>query len=662
MPLIKSLSDDFNDNSIGSTWGGLANAVEQNQRIELNASSVIGPGQIESVSAYTIIDNYIMVELVDAGNQALNTVYADLFLLHAPTGQNIQLYVYQGALRATWTGLGFNYWTTYNPETMRWLRIREATEGMGIMYFEYSANAVNWAELAAVTDPFSTTVLSNLQAVLLNYNSSGTQTTVIFDNLNHPVYDQSIEALAGPGGEATLTFESSSFSIESVAGDGGVGTYSTVYQALPQKDYEYRVFDSDGNYIGTWENPTSDFGYSQTINQNATELTVSLARSPDNRIVKTQQLLDELSSPILDNNSDPILVQTETANAVGPDTDVDLNYNVDIYTFYGGYETLQDEFGDDILDENSSAILVQFGAPNGLRVYSGYIADYELTYGNETGVEVLVVPHATEMSHYVYMDGSGNTTISYTNADPVLMARNAMDNYATQGGVITYTAASMPLSGESASYEFNLQTTREVQDKSVTLLPVGYYHYVHPGENLQYLLPKSETAHHTFWYENISELKLKKSITQLVNKVYYVGGEVSPDVDLFKYYEDAPSIAANRPGLDRPADSRVTLATSAQALSQREINEFKDPRYRTSVTISDGKYDIETIKLGQMVAFKNFGTFVDDLLLQIVTLHKRKHTVTMDLDMVVFGDAKRLEEIKKNIQSENVRNIPAIPS
>lgn len=469
-----------------------------------------------------------------------------------------------------------------------------------------------------------------------------------------------ISTLSG-GGLSELVSETATIDIISGGSGGGKATYITNYQGFPQKEYEYRVFDSDGDYINTWKDIESTFSYNQTMNQAPSDLVVDIGRSPENRRVIYDYLLDNVGAQILDNNSDPIFLQTETANAVGADTDIELNYRVDVYAFYGGYESLIDEFGDEILDETNEAILVQYGAPNGVRVYSGYIADYELRYGEKNGVRVVVAPFAAEMSHYVYKSGS-NTTVTHNSTDPVQMARLAMDNYHSQGGMIEYETGTMPLSGESSSYTFKLQTTREVIDKALELLPSGYYHYVHPGENKQYLLQKSATADHTFYLgKHITELNLRKSITQLTNKVYFVGGGTGTD-DLFKYYEDSASITAFRPGLKRLADSRVTLDASAEALAERELSIYSEPRYRTSVAITDAVYDIETIRLGEMVGFKNTGSFVDDLILQIVELDKQEHEITLKLDMIVPNDTKRLHELKKSLQSEEVRNIPALPS
>lgn len=474
-----------------------------------------------------------------------------------------------------------------------------------------------------------------------------------------------IESSISGSGTATLTYEIGSYSIVSGGSVSSLATYEAIYQGIAQKYYEYRIFNSDGTFRGIWSDVSaeSDFGYSHGINQNSSEVDVTLGRSPNNTATVLDTLKDENGSVITDENSSNIMVQTMTANAVGPDTDVDLNYNVDIYAFYGGYDSLQDENGDDILDENSDQILTQFGAPNGKKVYAGYIAIYGLQYGAQTGVNVTVVPAATDMGQYVFID-SGNTTVSYTSTDPIQMARDAMDSYNSQGGEITYDVNSLPLSGESATYDFVLNTITDTLNQIIKLLPSGYYWYVDPGEKKLYIQTKSDTPDHTFYYEkHIAEMNLSKSITQLVNKVYFVGG--TPDgstTSLLKYYDNSTSVTDWRAGLDIMQNGSVTLATSAELLADQQIDEYKDPRYTTTVTIYDTAYDIETIKLGQMVGFKNFGTYVDDLVLQIVNLQRAKHSVQLSLDMIVPTDTKRLYELNKQLQEQQVQGVAVAPS
>jgi hypothetical protein len=670
MALISTLYDDFNDNSVDTAkWNvytnGVASIQETNGQVLITnpPSTVYSFGGYTSLNTYDLTDGSVMIEVVninpnvtgDTFFSTYNPNIADAVNMHVTSGQLFA--VIQSSSGSTTT-----FSVPYDATNHRWWRIRH-TSSPNKVWLETSptGNSGSWTNILNGAISFSVTAfVAEFSAGVSG--SNGSTIYSIFDNLNVLTSSTSIIETASDGGTSVLNAETASFSIIAGGSGGGLATYLTEFQPLPQVDYEYRVSDHSGNFIGIWQNVTSDFGYSQAINENASEMTVSIARYPDMRIQKLEPILDSNGAAITDENSDPILVQTETSNSVGPGTDIVENYNVDVYKFYGGYDNLLDSDGTVILDENNSPILAQFGAPNGKRVYSGYIADYDLTFGKTSGVDVLLVPQATEMSHSVFKTPTGDTTVSYNSSDPVQMARDAMGRYNAEGGIITYSDLSMPLSGQVSSYDFKLQTTRESIDKTVDLLPVGYYQFVDPGELVQYLLQKSTTPHHTFYYEqHITELKLKKSITQLVNDVYFVG-EDSGSGPLFKHYQDLTSQTTYRRGLERMSDSRVSLATSAQALSQGKINDFKDPRYRTSVTITDAVYDIEEIKLGQMVAFKNFASFVDDLVLQIVNLNKGNHSVTLDLDMVVPSDAKRLEEIKRNILSEQIRDIATAPS
>lgn len=667
MALFTTLKDNFNAASVDtSLWavttlngatvtaGGVLSCVPQNDY------SATTTGSITSSSFYDLSDNSVLVQVL--GVTAF--VNGETFLEVFNPADNSGYKMYENAGTLYFSGYVGSYYETasitYNSTTHLWWRIREVS---GVVKFETSADAATWTIRRSQSElGFVDSMKVRLGATTYGRQVKGASGT--FDNFNIATKYLDLSSAASGGGAALLVSETASTILASGASGGGQAVYLTVYQALAQKDYEYRVFLPDGTYIGTWGGEvTSDFSYSQNINENATELNVHLARSPDNLKISYSDLQDQNSQTITDENSTNVMVQTATSNVIGPDTDVNYNYNVDVITYYGGYDNLLDELSSPITDETGQVITVQFGAPNGKRVYSGYIADISLSFGRSMGVDVKIVPHATEQSHYVFKTAGGNTTVTFNSTDPVAMARNAMDNYISQGGKITYDIATMPLSGTISSYDFKLQTTRAAIDKTIDLLPTGYYHFADPGENKQYMLTESATAHHRFIYEkHLSQIDLGISITNLINKVYFVGGETSPDVKLFKYYENAASVTAIRPGLDIISDSRVTLANSAQILSESRINDWKDPRYRTSIVIPDAVYDIENIKLGQMVGFSNFGTFVDNLLLQIVSIHRKPHTVTLDLDMIYTGESKRLSELKKQILNQEVIGVGSAPS
>jgi hypothetical protein len=663
MALFSSLQDNFNDNSTNLTlWTTFSNpgitVAETGGKVQINIAPFSeGGAGYTATTAYDLTDNQLVFEIPQAAVTPLTWMYIDI--VKGP-GQLAEISLYDSSISFYYqSGSSYNEVTiSYNAVQHRWFRFRHDT---GKVWMDTSPDGITWTNRSQNTSTFTPTTMW-LEFAAGGEDVNPATVVATFDNFNTVTNTVDITSTISGGGSSAYVSETMSIAISSTISGGGTASYLTFFQALPQKDYEYRVFTHSGGFIGIWHDVTNDFEYEQSINQNASELIVKLGRSPENRTVKQEPLQDHLGANILDHNSQVIYVPTETANAVGPDTDVDHNYNVDVYAFYGGYEALLDHNSNVVTDENGDPILVQFGFPNGKRVYSGYIVDYDLIFGEEAGVEVRVVPHATEMNDHVFKTISGDTTVTYASQDPVTMVRDAMDRYITEGGKMTYTATTMPLTGQVSSYPFKLQTTREVVDNAIELLPVGYYHVLDPSDNTVYLLQKASTPQHIFKYGyHIMNLRLKKSISQLVNDVYFSGGDTGSGTYLYKHYEDTTSQSTYRRGLERLSDSRVTLATSAQTLSQSKINSFKDPRYRTTVVIPDTKYDIESIRLGEMVGFGNTGSFIDNLVLQVVTKKPRKHYVILELDMLIPSDNKRLEEIKRNILSEQIRDIPVAP-
>lgn len=132
--------------------------------------------------------------------------------------------------------------------------------------------------------------------------------------------------------------------------------------------------------------------------------------------------------------------------------------------------------------------------------------------------------------------------------------------------------------------------------------------------------------------------------------------------NLFKKYTDATSISTYRRGLDRPSDNRVKVEASADIIAESELSRLKNPRFQSSVIISDKVYDIESIKLGELVAFRNFGNFIDGITLQIVRIDYTPDSVTLQLDTLLPSVTKRLEDVKRNLNQSDSANNPDVPS
>jgi len=137
----------------------------------------------------------------------------------------------------------------------------------------------------------------------------------------------------------------------------------------------------------------------------------------------------------------------------------------------------------------------------------------------------------------------------------------------------------------------------------------------------------------------------------------------SNQIPIFRHYTDTNSQTLYRRGLARMQDSRVTLPASADIIAGTNINQNNAPRYRSNITIAAETYDIRSIKLGQMVAFRNFGNFIDDIPgMQVVRLDYAPDAVTIQLDTLLPSVPKRLEDIKRNLNQQEVTDNPDAPT
>ncbi|WOI86001.1 PKD domain-containing protein [Rhodococcus qingshengii] len=427
-----------------------------------------------------------------------------------------------------------------------------------------------------------------------------------------------------------------------------------------QKKYLYKVYKPDGTFIGIWNDVKDVPQYTQRLYTPGTTTSVLLSRSPNT----TKQMLDVMatqgSEEITDEGGDPLLVSYETNNSVGEGTDVDLNYHVDIYVIYGGFEPLVTQSGEPITTEDGDEILVAYGAPNGIRIFSGIILDYEMVYGAQNGVTVTLASHGIELSERLLMNGT-KTTVTYTSTALETQAKAVLD---ADPGVMTYSSDSIANTGVSRTLKYQLNTKLEAITSIYNQTPDGWYWYGDVADNYVYMKPRSDAAQHTFWVGyHIKELKLKRSIEQLRNKVYFVAGDNGSGVTIFKKYEDTASQTAWRQSVYRITDRRYTLTASMQARADKEMSRFKGPVYTTTVKISSAKYDLERVKLGQMVSFRNTkNPYVEQLLIQIVGITYTPTELTLELGDILESQRDAVVGIETSLQNEQYEKIPDEPS
>lgn len=401
----------------------------------------------------------------------------------------------------------------------------------------------------------------------------------------------------------------------------------------PQKYYLYRVYDGS-TYKTTWSQEVlNDPHFRMNINSSAGELTIELSRPFDN---------------------------------FGEDDDVKLNNRVDCY----------------VIDKE---------APDGVLLYSGYISGYKpIIQKAKEYLQVTVFSYAAEFSRMILRDSSGNTTLTYNSYDPAAILRDVIDKYRSiLGGTIGYTASSIQNTNTTVSYTFNDNTLKEVIDKIVELCPVGWYWRVDP-DNTIYLKPKNVLSDHIFTLGlEVENLETFRRIEDLVNRVLFTGGG---DPALFRKYENTGSQSTYGLYEKRIIDQRVTDANTASVISNRIIDNQKDPEIRSRYRLVDssGKssvlgVDIEDIKVGETVKVSNLDTGVDaqslwdvafwdtDVwdqtlsttaadVIQILSLEYAPDSILIEASSRLPQIAKRIEDINRNLENSQTLLNPAAPT
>jgi hypothetical protein len=366
----------------------------------------------------------------------------------------------------------------------------------------------------------------------------------------------------------------------------------------------------------------------------------------------------------------------------------------------GGYSDMKvtlarpfDDFGEDVdvkLNNKVECWVVDKESPNGKLLYTGYIAGYapELDEEEEK-VQVTLFPFEAELNRMVLRDSSGNTTLAYNSYDPGNILKDAIDKYkGILGGHLRYTSTSIALTNTVVSYTFNTNTLKEVLDKVVELCPVGWYYRIDP-DGVIYLQPRNLLADYTFTLGlEVTGLRTYRRIEDLVNRVLFVGGGDPP---LFRKYENTGSQQQYGLYEKKIVDQRVTVVATAQTMSEREIEQKKDPEIRSTFTIMDSNgrrskgFDIESLQVGKTLKIKNLNTgrkaqslwdtAVWDVdvwdqtlstsaadIIQILSLSYEPDSIVIEASSRLPQIAKRIEDIDRNLQASQTVNNPAAPS
>lgn len=240
------------------------------------------------------------------------------------------------------------------------------------------------------------------------------------------------------------------------------------------------------------------------------------------------------------------------------------------------------------------------------------------------------------------------TSQTFTNVDPVAgYLKPILNAYISQGGKIGYSSSTVVNSPLSLTLQTNTNTVYEAMQQALSVAPSTYYYYVDLGTDTLYFKAASTTADVKLLKDyHISKMRLIATIEQIINTVYFTGGLVMGS-NIYTYDKDATSASQFGIFLDRPTNNLVTTTTTAHQIGSAEIARLKNEQFQTSVTITDNHMDISTLKPGQVIGFQGFGSFVDNMLLQVVRVDYTPHEATLTLGLL----PKRIHQAVQQVVS-----------
>ena len=256
------------------------------------------------------------------------------------------------------------------------------------------------------------------------------------------------------------------------------------------------------------------------------------------------------------------------------------------------------------------------------------------------------------------------TKFTLTNFVASTMLKTIMNNYISEGGLVTYDAADIGNTGDTIpSYTFSVTTVKEGMDAMLDFAAKDWYYTIDPGLNtLVFKQANTTTADHVFTYKKeIGDIELVASIERVKNAVYFTGGDTG-GTNLFILEENQESINSFGVEIDRITDIRVTNSGTGTAKAQKHLNRNDDEAFETEIEIYDGVVDITEYLPGQTIGFQGYDSFIDSLILPIVRVTRYGEKVILSLGVLPYRESSAVQQLQDTVLSIQTIDNPTSPS
>lgn len=264
--------------------------------------------------------------------------------------------------------------------------------------------------------------------------------------------------------------------------------------------------------------------------------------------------------------------------------------------------------------------------------------------------------------YFITKYGTPTTTTTYSSQDPVTgMMSGILADYNNRGGYIT--ERDFEATGLSLTYTFAVAFIYDALKKVLDMSPAGFYSYIDLGTAEIDILQESETADFTVVRgKDIVDLELSLSIENVKNYLLFTGGDTGGGTNLYRDYSDAESNALYGLRTEAKTDNRVTLNATANAIGDSFIAENSEETQETSLIVPVTAMDHTLLIPGKTIGFRNFGNFIDSMVLQIVRREFNTKTVTLTLGRLPVRMSDEIQRINRGLLNEQTIGNPSAPS
>lgn len=422
------------------------------------------------------------------------------------------------------------------------------------------------------------------------------------------------------------------------------------------KTFIFKVYNQDGKFLGVLNDVATDPAFDWSINSGLSELTFRLPRSirsfGEGNIINYRNKVDVL---VYDRDTELTVDTVQSFKWDGMKWD----------------EGFWDEVGD-----------------FGWKLYSGFISKFTPSLDQSSEfVDVTCLGYGDELSRLMLEDSNGNTTIDYFSKDPSFIIRDIIEKQRSRGGTINFDSAEIDDTNYTVSYSFNTYLAKEALDKVIELSPNGWYYRV-GGNNVLTFKQISASADHTFFFDrDIISIQAEKSTENMVNVIYFTGGDDASG-QIFRKYERLSSVQTYGRYEQKYVDRRVTDNDTIDILCNAKLDRGETPEVRTRLVIRDNNnsegigYDIESIRPGEtcnLTATENSASSLWDVMTwdedkwdfdfasvlgQVQQIHRvsyRPNSVELEISSKLPLVSRRVEDIKRNLERQNTINNPTAP-